>query len=265
MIPEFPNTALGCPCAPLRDALRRAFSMPQQHKSRVPSKMIARAREFRHAMTPAEELLWSRLRNRGLGAKFRRQRPIGRFIADFYCAAARAYDIQPQLLTAFILAEQRDQTLVEDAKDYVAAVSIARGNTSTGLGQVVVSTALDNDLFSDLLTAQSIQDLGHTDIARRLASDEFNIFATARYIRSVADQGASIDISQIPYTHQSFPGLDLQAYSQTSASRPADNIRALASEYTTLPWDNGASEDSPGWGYLVLEAYHDVVDSGVFR
>jgi very-short-patch-repair endonuclease len=35
---------------------------------------------------PAEQILWWSLRNRKLdGLKFRRQVPIGRFIADFYC------------------------------------------------------------------------------------------------------------------------------------------------------------------------------------
>ena len=37
-------------------------------------------------MTYAEDLLWGQLRNRGLdGLKFRRQAPIGPFIADFVC------------------------------------------------------------------------------------------------------------------------------------------------------------------------------------
>ena len=67
----------------------RIASMPQQRKSRASSKMIGRAREFRRGMTPAEELLWSRLRNRGIGFKFRRQQPIGRFIVDFYCPEER--------------------------------------------------------------------------------------------------------------------------------------------------------------------------------
>ena len=41
-------------------------------------------------MTPAEKLLWSRLRSKQLnGLKFRRQHPLGPFIADFYCAAHR--------------------------------------------------------------------------------------------------------------------------------------------------------------------------------
>lgn len=47
------------------------------------------ARDHRHPLTPAEAKIWSRVRNRGLGFKIRRQHPIWRFIADFYCAEAR--------------------------------------------------------------------------------------------------------------------------------------------------------------------------------
>jgi len=47
-----------------------------------------RARVLRRNSTPAEVILWRDLRNRRFdGHKFRRQRPIGPFIADFYCAA----------------------------------------------------------------------------------------------------------------------------------------------------------------------------------
>ena len=44
-----------------------------------------RARELRLAMTPQERKLWGKLRevNRMLGTHFRRQAPVGRFIADF--------------------------------------------------------------------------------------------------------------------------------------------------------------------------------------
>ncbi|MGD2158601.1 MAG: DUF559 domain-containing protein [Anaerolineales bacterium] len=49
-----------------------------------------RARELRKKMTPAERILWVKLRNRQLrGLKFRRQHPIGRLIVDFYCPAHR--------------------------------------------------------------------------------------------------------------------------------------------------------------------------------
>ena len=45
-----------------------------------------RARELRRTMTDAEAKLWSRLRDgRLLGTKFRRQVPIGSYIADFCC------------------------------------------------------------------------------------------------------------------------------------------------------------------------------------
>ena len=45
-----------------------------------------RARNLRREQTPAEARLWTRLRNRDLfGAKFRRQVPVGPYIADFLC------------------------------------------------------------------------------------------------------------------------------------------------------------------------------------
>ncbi len=49
-----------------------------------------RARELRQTMTDAERRLWYVLRDRRLrGYKFRRQRPIGPFIADFACLEYR--------------------------------------------------------------------------------------------------------------------------------------------------------------------------------
>src|SRR5678815_4949580 len=49
-------------------------------------KKIPRAREFRGKPTRAEAKAWKLLRNRRLaGLKFRRQHPIGPYIADFYC------------------------------------------------------------------------------------------------------------------------------------------------------------------------------------
>ena len=48
-----------------------------------------RARQLRHAMTPAESALWGSLRAGRLnGLHFRRQQIIDGFIADFYCHAA---------------------------------------------------------------------------------------------------------------------------------------------------------------------------------
>lgn len=48
-----------------------------------------RARTLRRAATPAERVLWSRLRRQGLKARFRRQHPIPPYVVDFACVEAR--------------------------------------------------------------------------------------------------------------------------------------------------------------------------------
>ena len=51
---------------------------------------VQRARALRANQTSAEGRLWGELRGRKLGGwKWRRQAPIGRYIVDFYCPAAR--------------------------------------------------------------------------------------------------------------------------------------------------------------------------------
>ena len=45
-----------------------------------------RARALRRAMTEAERCLWQQLRaHRFMGLKFKRQKPLGRYIVDFVC------------------------------------------------------------------------------------------------------------------------------------------------------------------------------------
>ena len=50
--------------------------------------LIPRARVLRADATPAERVLWQIIRGGKLGARFRRQQPVGPFIVDFYCAQA---------------------------------------------------------------------------------------------------------------------------------------------------------------------------------
>jgi very-short-patch-repair endonuclease len=56
--------------------------MRKEHKTRF-------ARRLRKNMTPAETLLWWRLRRNAEGWKFRRQPPIGPFVVDFGCMEVR--------------------------------------------------------------------------------------------------------------------------------------------------------------------------------
>ncbi|MCI0329947.1 MAG: endonuclease domain-containing protein [candidate division Zixibacteria bacterium] len=55
----------------------------------IPAYVFELCRKFRKESTTAEKLLWKCLRNRHLSElKFRRQHPLGRYIADFYCVEA---------------------------------------------------------------------------------------------------------------------------------------------------------------------------------
>jgi len=42
-------------------------------------------RMLRNNLTPQEIILWSRLRRKQLGYKFRRQHSMGNYVVDFYC------------------------------------------------------------------------------------------------------------------------------------------------------------------------------------
>ncbi len=55
---------------------------------KVSRELQERAKELRRNMTPAEQILWEKLRhNRLNGLQFRRQQIIDSYIVDFYCHA----------------------------------------------------------------------------------------------------------------------------------------------------------------------------------
>lgn len=57
---------------------------------RMPDYQRQLVRDLRQRQTETETLLWQELRNGKLdGLKFRRQRPLGRYIADFCCDAKK--------------------------------------------------------------------------------------------------------------------------------------------------------------------------------
>jgi len=56
------------------------------NKRKIEQKTLSHARRLRREQTPQETILWSRLRDRRLdGMKFRRQYPVGKYVADFVC------------------------------------------------------------------------------------------------------------------------------------------------------------------------------------
>ena len=50
---------------------------------------VSLARLLRREMSLAEVLLWGHLRGQKTGFKFRHQHPLGPYVCDFYCAAAK--------------------------------------------------------------------------------------------------------------------------------------------------------------------------------
>ncbi|MGH7964175.1 MAG: DUF559 domain-containing protein, partial [Candidatus Binatia bacterium] len=63
---------------------RTASYGAQRDWRHVPQQHFMRARELRREQTAAEQCLWRVLRGQQLGAKFRKQHPIGPYITDFY-------------------------------------------------------------------------------------------------------------------------------------------------------------------------------------
>ena len=57
---------------------------------RVDPRLLDFAREMRHDPAPSEQKLWRCLRDRKLnGHKFRRQAPLDKYVADFFCPASK--------------------------------------------------------------------------------------------------------------------------------------------------------------------------------
>ena len=70
------------------------------------------ARVLRKEMSLPERLLWSRLRLKPNGLKFRNQHPSGAFVADFYCHQRRLI-----IEIDGIAHDMGDRPLVDDERD----------------------------------------------------------------------------------------------------------------------------------------------------
>ena len=70
----------------------------------------ANARALRSGMTDSERRLWSRLRMEQLGVKFRRQHPLGNYIADFAC-------LDPKLIVELDGSQHTDQAAYDERRD----------------------------------------------------------------------------------------------------------------------------------------------------
>jgi very-short-patch-repair endonuclease len=83
--------------------------------------MMQRAQALRREMTDAERKLWRALRREQIaGLNFRRQRPIGDFVLDFYCPRIRLaieLDGGQHALASKVHADERRTRWLEDNHD----------------------------------------------------------------------------------------------------------------------------------------------------
>ena len=86
---------------------------------RATGKSMRAARQQRRAMSPPEVKLWALLRRSPNGVRFRRQHPVGPYVADFYCPAAKLVIEIDGLIHDFTF--ERDKTRDE----YMRALGLA--------------------------------------------------------------------------------------------------------------------------------------------
>src|SRR4051794_39683786 len=85
---------------------------------RATRRSMRTAKQQRRNMSPPEVRLWALLRRSAAGVSFRRQHPVGPYVADFYCPAAK--------LVIEIDGSTHDFTVTRDEKrdDYMRALGL---------------------------------------------------------------------------------------------------------------------------------------------
>ena len=101
---------------------------------RATRKSMQNAKRQRRTMSPPEVRLWALLRRSPSGVSFRRQHPIGPYVADFYCPAAK-------------LVIEIDGLI----HDFTAERDIQRDNFMRGLGLSILRVPA-GDVMKDALS-----------------------------------------------------------------------------------------------------------------
>jgi very-short-patch-repair endonuclease len=136
------------------DKPRQFTSSPEQW-----AKLKSKVQEMRHNPTPAENVLWQRLRNRRIGgAKFRRQHAIEGFIVDFVSIEYRLIievdgDIQEQ-------AEQQAYDAQRQAFLEAQGFRVLRFNNGDMLQSTDAVVQMIGDALKDIKTRIGEEDEG---------------------------------------------------------------------------------------------------------
>ena len=85
----------------------------------------SKTRRLRHEMSKSQMALWQVIRDRRIGYRFKRERPVGRYVLDFFCSELR--------LCVEVDGEQHGMTQSKDAKrdEFLAGRGIATFRVSS--------------------------------------------------------------------------------------------------------------------------------------
>ena len=141
--------------------------MTIKHRPDIDS--VGRARKLRKQSTFPEKLLWGSLRDGQLAhVKFRRQHPIGPYVADFYCHTAQ--------LIIELDGDSHDGRAAEDRKSEVYLNS--KGYRVMRFLNDDVLQDLDSVLIA-IARAVGVDDPGEHTLTRPLPEGEGSISATS--------------------------------------------------------------------------------------
>lgn len=187
---------------------------------------------------------------------------------DAIIDAGDANGLEPEMVGALALTEQRDQRGAENVMDWFMGAVMGQGETSSGLTQVTANSArrydlVDNgDRMSDRQLAIALQDPGT------------NLMAGASRLRAGADLGAQAEADgrNLAVDDLMAPGqrVDLSVMGQPSNQWDDAHRRLAIEEYTSSPFDDDLLQDGhpPGasswWGWFGVEGYHDIQKAGIF-
>ena len=97
------------------------------------------AKKLRSKMTEAESILWMELKERKIhGVKFRRQHPLAKYIADFYCHSLKVVIEVDGIYHEDELQKIHDQLRTEDLNDLgLTVIRFTNEQIQTNLNQVL--------------------------------------------------------------------------------------------------------------------------------
>lgn len=187
---------------------------------------------------------------------------------DAILDAASANALEPEMVGALALTEQRDQRGAENVMDWLMGTVMGEGETSSGLTQVTANSARRYDLVDDQHRMTDRQ------LAIALHDPATNLMAGAERLRIGANLGAQAEADgrNLAADDLMAPGqrVDLSVMGQHSSDWHDAHRRLAIEEYTSSPFDDELLQSGhiPGasswWGWFGVEGYHDIQKAGIF-